>query len=294
VKFAAREKVGKGTFVTNLLGHVERGEATVFGDATAPVSALIYSEEPQDSMREKISKAGLRKATIIFGWELAHMLPKPGQRATPWQLKADYLVQRAVEEGHEIAFIDNISRAAGVEDEGGVELARAAEYLFQAAKAQSLTVLFDHHHKKGAGKLADKSRGGTALSGATDNNIEIEMDGGDWTSRVRRVSSRGRVAATNWQRKIALNDDGSDYVVVADDHQPQGSKDRQRLRILAKHFPKGATARDFGEAVELKERAARNALNSFAEAGWATRDDGPPQRWTATGHGLGEDAEPPI
>ncbi|MEA2194104.1 MAG: hypothetical protein QOG42_538, partial [Solirubrobacteraceae bacterium] len=35
-------------------------------------------------------------------------------------------------------------------------------------------IIIDHHHKKGASKLDDKSRGGAALAGACANNLEVE------------------------------------------------------------------------------------------------------------------------
>lgn len=278
VKFAAREKTGKGTLIANLLGKLERGKATVFGES-ARASALIYTEEPAESIREKIEHAGLSTAWIVYGWELAS--------CTTWEAKVDRLLTIASEGDHDVVFVDNISRAAGVEDEAGVELARAAEYLGEQAKALGLSVVIDHHHKKGAGKLDDKSRGGTALAGACDNNIEMVRVGG-WDSRVRRLSSRGRLSATIWEQTIALSDDGRDYHSVADSTQPQTLKERDRLRLLD-NVDAGMTAAEFAETAEIGNNTARRALDDFVAKGWATEDQSAyPARWHSTGEGLAD------
>lgn len=278
VKLAAREKVGKGTLIAYLLGCLERGEATVFGDATAPVTALIYTEEPHDSVREKIALAGLRKAWIIYGWELAE--------CDTWDAKIARLVRIAAEGGHGVLFVDNISRAAAVEDEAGVELARRAEALGEAAKAAGLTTIIDHHHKKGAGRLDDKSRGGTALAGACDNNVEMERMGG-WDSRVRKLSSRGRLSATIWEQTVALSDDGRSYESVAGTTQPQTVRERQRLRMLSEAGDAGMTATGFAGVAGISNSSARRALDDFVAKGWATDDaTAYPVRWAATGEGF--------
>lgn len=286
VKVAAREKTGKGTLIFHLMGSLERGESTVFGPApAAAITSVIYTEEPADSIREKIAHARMDRSRIIYGWELA------GQE---WKAKANYLVWAARQEGHALLFIDNVSRATGVEEEAGVELARAVEYLSEQAKAADLTVIVDHHHRKAAGKLEDKSRGGTALSGAVENNIEIERVG-DWQSRVRKLSSRGRVSATIWERTIALSQDSTGYETVATAEQPQTSRERSRLHVLAGFGSDGVTVTRYAEAIDLGRSAAQDALRALSEKGWAKASDDRPQLWSVAGEGLGNEAEePPV
>lgn len=278
VKLAAREKVGKGTLAYYVFGCLERGEATVFGPAAREkITTLIYTEEPIDSTRAKVANARLERSRIVFGWEL--------QSLTGWKARVDRLVEIAEYEGHGLIFVDNVSRASGVEEEAGVELARAAEYLSDAAKAADLAVWIDHHHKKGAGKLEDKSRGGTALAGACDNNVEMERVG-DWDSRVRRLSSRGRLSSTVWQRQIALSSDGTSYESVADDTQPQTVRERARLRTLSEHED-GMTASEFSDLIDASDDTARRVLDEFVVKGWATCDvESYPKRWHSTGEGL--------
>ncbi len=278
VKIAAREKVGKGTFMFNLIGSMERGERTVFGPS-ARKSTLIYTEEPQESVREKVALSRLERSRVIYGYEFAKV------EVYEWHEKVDWLVWIAAEEGHGALFVDNVSRAAGVEEEAGVELARAAEYLGEKAKAAGLTTYIDHHHKKGASALSDKSRGGTALAGACDNNVEMVREG-PWGSRVRALSSRGRLRATIWERKIALSDDGTTYEEVAGVGGPQTVEERGRLRALAKAGEEGMTAAEFAAAIEKSDPTARRALGDFVEHGWADEDSSAwPHRWVATGQG---------
>jgi hypothetical protein len=277
-KVAGREKLGKGTLVYYLLGKLERGQKTVFGQAAAEKhTALVYTEEPQDAYREKIAHFGLADSRIVNGWELAHL--------TTWKEKVAYLVWLAHHDGHEIVFVDNISRAAGVEEEGGVELARAVEHFIDAVKKAGKTPWIDHHHKKGGGALEDKSRGGTGTAGATDVNVEMVRVGSDWASRVRKVASRGRIAAVNWEVQIALDDNGSDYSLVAGDDQAQRATDRQRLRALSEF--EDVTAAEFGAAINLTKRGALDVLKDFVEKEWATVDqEQQPHRFkiTEAGH----------
>jgi hypothetical protein len=288
VKHAAREKTGKGTHDFYLLGRLERCEPTVYGPAyPEPVSAVIYTEEPADSIREKVELFGITRARIIYGWELGSEFPT-------WQEKSQYLIWVAQEESHEIIFVDNISRATGAEDENGVELARAVEPFIEAAKAAGKTVLADHHHKKGAGKLEDKSRGGTALAAAFDNNIE-QVRVGDWTSHVRQISSRGRLRVTNWQRKIALSEDGRSYDEVAGIDQPQSAEDRKRLRALVQ-ADDHVTAKEFAKLIDVEPsgKTAARVLNEFVGHGWASRvgsgKHGDPYRWLPTDFGIDVDS----
>jgi hypothetical protein len=273
VKFAAREKTGKGTFVVvGLLGPLERGEPTVFGSPTEAraLSSLILTEEPDASIREKAAPAGLCLARIVPGYEAARHFPK-------WKDKAKYLVDLAGVEGHELLFIDNFSRAAGVEEEAGTELARAAEWVGDLARAGGITLLLDHHHKKGAGKTEDKSRGGTAFAGACDNNIEI-VRVGDWTSRTRKLSSRGRLSSTIWEKTIQLTEDWR-YEIVGDGGLPE----RERVRIeQLQSIPGGVTSAEYAELIGVSRQAAQKVLDEFVTQGRATKDtSGRAHRWFA-------------
>jgi len=114
---------------------------------------LIYSEEPEDGLLEKINDAGLRNGddrSTRTSWAV-----------TPGRKRFDVLVAVAKHRGHRLIFMDNFSRAAEIEDENGPEMGRAAEYLAERAKAAELAVLILHHNRQGNRKrVRPVTRGG--------------------------------------------------------------------------------------------------------------------------------------
>jgi len=264
-KFAGREKqAGKGTLVCYLIGRLERGEPTVFGPAPQAASAVILTEEPEESIREKLEAFDLRRSRIIYGWELA---------ALPWHEKVQRVVAEALADGHELVYFDNFSRSASIEDESGVELGRAVELLQDACRRARLTLIVDHHHKKGRAVVEDKSRGGTALAGAVDVNVEIERVGGR-DSRKRRLTAYGRVRAVNWQREIELAEDGADYVSVATGEPVSAEMQQQWVdtQTLRTHGP--LTAERFRQLIGRSQGVARRRLNDLVTEGLATCEPG--------------------
>jgi hypothetical protein len=279
-KVGGREKTaGKGTLITHLLGKLERGEATVFGEAAAPISAVVFTEEPEDSMREKIEAAGLQRAMIVWGHELAGRV---------WKDKVGLLVELAQLGGHEIVFIDNTSRAAQITDEGGVEFARAVEVLQEQCRRAGMTLIIDVHHKKGADAIENKTRGGTGVQGAVDINVEIERVGGVG-SRRRKLTAFGRIRAANWVKVIELAEDGRNYVEAddaaesVDDETQKRFKDATELERLGK-----TTVKEFMAASKIKTLAtARKRLDALVEEGRAVKHPGgggrEPDQWEFAG-----------
>ena len=143
-----------------------------------------------------------------------------------------------------------MSRATSTEEEAGTELARKCELLSTLAKTHGIAVLVDHHHRKSGGKVEDLSRGGTALAGASENNVEI-VRRGDWESRVRRLYSAGRHSATRWEREVELSDDGSDYTVP----------DAEPFKVQVLRQRAQWTAKEFAEEIERSVDVARRWLN---------------------------------
>jgi hypothetical protein len=287
VKLAGREKGGKGTLVFYLIAKLARGEATVFGEAAAnPVKTLIYTEEPPESIREKLDRFGIggEDVAVVYGWQLYPI--------GTWAQKIAVLRKAVGLFGAGLLFIDNISRAAAIDDESGTELARAVEPLSEAAKQDRFAVLFDHHHRKGGGPLEDMSRGGTALAGATENNIELTKVGSGWGGRARRVSSKGRISATIWQQVIELTEDGTDYRET-ETPQYEDADDRYRALLAECFGGTGATPAMFAEEAGITTDYARRKLKQLVEDGAAQIvSDDPPKVYAAAGES--ENEQPPI
>jgi hypothetical protein len=204
----AREKTGKGQFLTNLLGALENQRPTLFGPAAAePVTALIYTEEPEDTLSQKLYDALVRRALIVEHWELA--------RLGEWEDRWPALLDRAVGDGHGVLFIDNVSRATGTEEEAGTELARKVEPLLTAARKQGIAVIIDRHQRKSGGKPEDLARGGTALDGAVEVVVAMQRYG-SWEDRRRRLFAHGRHHLTRWERLVELSEDRTEYIDAGD------------------------------------------------------------------------------
>lgn len=235
-----REKIGKGWFEAYLLGNLERGVPTLFGPGNAGerASALIYTEEPEVSLREKLEAFDIERAFLIYHWELAML---------NWTQKIDMLLRATAEKGAQVLFIDNISSATGVDDENGVALARAVEPLAQKAKEHKIAVLYDRHQRKSAGQVEDLSRGGTALAGAVDQIVAM-LKGNE---RERKLTSWGRLWGHNWQRTVELSETHDDYVDV-------GGGDWKEERLMERE---DWTISEFSEVAGISYEGARQYLD---------------------------------
>lgn len=235
-----REKIGKGWFEAYLLGNLERGEPTFFGPGRAGATkTLIFTEEPETSLVEKFNAFDLKDALVVYQWELGVL---------NWRDTIDWLITHAKEVGADLLFVDNISSATGTEDENGVELARKVEPLSRKAKEHHMAVLYDRHQRKGAGKVEDLARGGTALGGAVDQIVAM----GKGNERERRLESWGRLWRHHWSRTVELAEDHSYYVDLGSGDWKDdtlGSRDEW-------------TVAEFAEAIRQSTETARSYLES--------------------------------
>ncbi len=297
---SAREKAGKGSFVSYLLGKLENGLPTCFGDACleGPVTALVYTEEPRDSTREKLEASGLRLASYTFGRELPTEL-RALEGVARYTLLWKVLAGEASRRGHGILFVDNVSRAARIEEESGLELARAVESLIEEAAVFGLTVIVDHHHRKSGGDMRDRSRGGSATVGAVD--VAVSMDRGkDAGDRKRALMTVGRLSCTNWSKTVERSPDGREYAVVESveceaDGTPGNRVQAKRLASLldltleAKAAdPEGApwvTIEDIADAWDRKHDTVKRYLKGLVEVHLVLYHDGPMgRRYAHAGH----------
>ncbi len=296
---SAREKTGKGTFIAYLVGCLENGTTTCFGEAALDtMTALIFTEEPDDSTAEKARDSGLRGASYIFGWDLpAEIRSLPTKGWERWTATARALVNTAVAGGHELLFIDNISSAAKIEDESGIELARSIEILAEAAKRAGLTLIVDHHHRKSGGDMRDRSRGGTGAVGAVD--VALSMDRGkDASDRRRPLMCVGRRRATNWSKTVELAENGGSYTIVdqaaeEDSGTTKTSLEQRRLAELreynsAQYADTGepwATADDIAALWGRKSSTVKAYLRDRVPAGDVLEGppDGHTKRYAAAG-----------
>lgn len=269
LKIAAREKEGKGTLIHYLLAKLERGEETVFGPSR-PATALYVTEEPTEAIREKAELFGVSRSTVIFGHDLLGM---------SWPQQVDYIIRRAIDDGHKIIVLDNFSRRAGVEKEEGTELSLRLAEIADPCKAHGLALVIDHHHRKSGGDVRDRSRGGTSFAGAADVNVEmVRTPENDDATRKRALTAIGRMRASRWQKVIELTEDGRDYAVTKDGAPERSDVDEDRreadlLSVLASlSFSGPATAKEMAERLSFSVKKTERLLKMAHVRGQATRD----------------------
>jgi hypothetical protein len=263
----AREKAGKGTLAFSTIGCLESGLPTAFGPAYPErVTSVILTEEPMESVREKLELFGIREAFIVYGWELSGLA---------WPEKVAYVADKAVERGAGLVFVDNVSRQAGIDDEAGVELARAIEPAIDLFARVGLTSWFDHHANKSRSGF-NASRGTTALPGAVDVYVVLSrVSQSSPTDRRRKMIAEGRLRATNWELAIELSEDGRTFRALDDmPGDEDGGDNRRRLMedvVFVLENGRRATKRQLADAADVGERAAQKRLHALVEAGWATK-----------------------
>lgn len=234
-----REKSGKGFFENYLIGALEREGETILGpSAHGPARTLIYTEEPEQSLKEKFDLFDISQAMVVYQWELGHL---------PWTEVVPWLTENAVRLECKLIFIDNISAATQTTDEFGVELANKMRPLASKAKELDLAVLYDRHQRKQGGKVEDLSRGSTSLAGAVDVIVAMQKDG---KGRERKLTSWGRLMATNWEKQVELHEDWTGYTLLDGDY-------RQRRLFERDEW----TAREFGQVIQVSDDTARSYLD---------------------------------
>jgi hypothetical protein len=236
---SGREKAGKGYLEAYLLGCLERGDTTILGPSSVGAQrALIYTEEPVQSLKEKYDLFDVSKAMVVYQWELAHL---------PWAEVVAWLVENAERLGCGIIMIDNISDATGTSEESGKELANHLRPLSNKAKESGLAILIDHHMRKTGGRIEDLIRGSTAVGALVDVIVGLEKDG---RGRERKLTSWGRLWATNWEKQVELSEDKTTYNLLDGDF-------RQRILVSRDMW----TAKDYAKAINATEETAHTYLS---------------------------------
>ena len=250
-----------------LLSKLERGEETVFGPAYGrPVTATCLIAEPPPALKEKVERFEPKLGWSIYQHQLSGMT---------WAQQWAYLVKCATLRGDEIIFIDDISRATGIESESDVDLARATEPFLSECIRVGITVILLMHQKKGRSSKRDAHRGTTALPAACNIVIGMFKDGGP-KSHKRQLHSEGHYRSTFWTRGIEQNEAGTDYTAYeVADAEDDGNEQREAAERMSDHFKLSgmgsATVAEFALMIGKSRDTARGRLNQLVKAGKASK-----------------------
>lgn len=263
----AHWRVGKNDLIMYLLSKLERGEETVFGPAYGrPVTATCLIAEPPPALKEKVERFEPKLGWSIYQHQLSGMT---------WAQQWAYLVKCATLRGDEIIFIDDISRATGIESESDVDLARATEPFLSECIRVGITVILLMHQKKGRSSKRDAHRGTTALPAACNIVIGMFKDGGP-KSHKRQLHSEGHYRSTFWTRGIEQNEAGTDYTAYeVADAEDDGNEQREAAERMSDHFKLSgmgsATVAEFALMIGKSRDTARGRLNQLVKAGKASK-----------------------
>lgn len=266
------------TLVFNLIGALERREATLFGPAyKEAVKTLIITEEPEYAIQDKADRFDLLDTWIVQDWAWPLDKVEGGTLQERWVNKLVQVEQLAAATGCAHVVIDPLSRIAAVEDEAGRELGMRAEAISSFAYRSRLAVTVVHHMNKRTDSASeDRFRGSTSLTAAVDQMVTIERRGRK-NPRRRYATSYGRVEEANWERAFELAEDGITYSALdpeADAHDEM----RADLLLIRSMAGGQTTIRQFCEALctDPEEpsayQSARRRLDKLVDASLVDKD----------------------
>jgi hypothetical protein len=205
-------KTGKTTLLAVLLARMKAG-GSLGGLAVAPGKALVICEETRQHWE-------LRRQKLDFGdhvgWLCRPFRGRPGPEQ--WRALVDHTAALHARHGLHLVVFDPLSYflPAGAEANAG----RMLDTLMplQQLTARNLAVLLLHHPRKGECLAVQAARGNGALPSYVDINIEMTACAPtNETDRRRRLRSASRFEETSVQRVLALTEEGTDYLVLAED-----------------------------------------------------------------------------
>ena len=181
-------KDGKTTFALYLAGRALTGTACL-GYGAEPAVPVLYCTE-QSTILEAIKEAGLHDTANL------HLLPIHRVRDRRWPQLAARIIERAVEVGARLIFIDTFARWAGFKDDDENASGACMEALapLDPAIGEGIAVGLVRHARKSGGDINAAARGSSAISGEMDVIISIKRGGKIDPKDYRVIETMGRVA----------------------------------------------------------------------------------------------------
>jgi hypothetical protein len=267
-----REKrSGKSTLLAYLVGAMERGEPTIFGDAYPTAVRTVWAtEEPTYSLREKIDMFGLESPFIVgFSEWMEASNSEIDYKSFEAKIAALEAMAKAYDAQHVV--IDPLSRIAGIKDEAGAgELNEALNAVSVLAQKAGVAVTLIHHDNKADGRaVEDKARGSTATSAAVDQIVHIERRWPKEDPNARELVAWGRVKGSDWTSVVRLDPETNAYT-VGDSPVDESKAAALRTDLDALTKLGEATTTTFGEATGTDRKVAERRLKALVAAGHAT------------------------
>jgi hypothetical protein len=209
-------KSGKTTLLAVLLARMKAG-GSLGGLAVAAGKALVTCEETRQHWE-------LRRRKLDFGdhvgWLCRPFRGRPDREQ--WLALLDHVAALHARHALQLVVLDPLSYflPGGAESNAG----RMLETLIplQQLTALNLAVLLLHHPRKGECLAGQAARGNGALPSFLDINIEMSACApAHPADRRHRLRAASRFEETPVQRVLALTEEGTDYVVLAEEQEEE-------------------------------------------------------------------------
>jgi AAA domain len=226
-------KSGKTTLVSLLLARRAQGGALA-GLGVAPGKTAVLSEEEEDLWAE-------RRRRLDFGGNLClFSLPFDGRpNLDAWRNFLDHILELRRTQGVNLFVVDTIASFLPANENSARSVQDALQPLRRLTQ-QGLSVLLNHHPRKGEGPLGLAARGSGAFGGFADICVEMGHPGGNPETRRRVLRALSRFQETPRRLLIELNADATDYAVcedAADDTDFRGNWDIVLMVLEDAHHP---------------------------------------------------------
>lgn len=272
VLLAARPKAGKSTMLFGLLAAIEH-KAPFLGFDTRSAGALLLSEEPASTLRQKAVRFGLdlsfrdthisRPRNEIAAPEV-HLLRRQEALGSAWNAVIASAIAYALEHGLDLLVIDTLDKWAGIrgDDENKTGALLAVMEPLEHAIAAGIAVIIITHQRKSGGEFGEAVRGGNALVGAVDVVLELDRPPANITDAAgaRVLRAIGRFEGTPEELVIELA--GNVYLVLGDLDMARETRAREALLAAVGTFERPVTSEEVGAALDIAEGTARGRLNA--------------------------------
>jgi hypothetical protein len=250
-------KRGKTTLISMLMDCVLEGK-DFLGRKVRKGPIVVYTEQAGLSLEKTLERAGIRNHPDLY------FLTGSASFGAPWRASVGAVIDKCVEVGSQMLFVDTLARLAGVEGEaentsGIVSILNP----FQEAKARGIACTFVRHASKSIENRSDVSRAGrgsTSITGEMDICALLYKPGVEDIRCLHVVSRLGEESDQTLQYENGV------YKVLADTAPAVGSKGAaEKKREQAKEaFDGGArTPSAIAKLTGMTRTTARKYLAEF-------------------------------
>jgi hypothetical protein len=229
-------KAGKTTLLSLLLSRRKHG-GSLAGLPVQPGKTVVVSEESTRLWADRARRYDFG-GQVCFFLQPFHTIPT----LCKWQALVDRIAILHHLYGIDLVAIDPL--APYLRDENQARNILEALLPLDDLTRLGLAVLVLHHPRKTEARIGQSARGSGALLGHVDISIEMRHPGGDPLTRRRRFLALSRHDATPRQLTLEFNQEGTDYLTLADNPDDPFQANWDLIRMVLEDAPRKLTRQD--------------------------------------------------